>query len=290
MSSSGWVKNWRHAHIQIHIHAMSNIQIIYMILVFIKNSNSWIWNLVVSREGIYHRSTVLSHWCNAMSAQIRLSANPWITSGAVVAFFGNGRKIRDSATAGRLEEARLDGRRICSQPDRNEIRLVLLVTFSFPPSCLRFETSDSVIDIRAFSRLSCFPRVPSSPLLLDSTFGIPSRHPLFVFPTAFPGRNSLSKKYPWILQIYRHLVSHSGFPFFIVPNSAVIAISAAKRTTSLRGHLSSLVYIIFFSLKLSCCLFVQLSGDWFMVIIPWDKIWKAAVTSLFAQPSLHFVF
>lgn len=150
----------------------------------------------------------------------------------------------------KLEEARLDSRRICSQPDRNEIWSVLLVTFSFPPSCLRLETSDSVIDIRAFSCPSCFRRVPSPPLssLIPLSANRRAASPLF---SRLPsGRNPLSKKYPWILRIYRHPVSPSGFPFFIVPSPAAIAISAsaAKRTTtSLRGHPLSSVYVIFFS-------------------------------------------
>lgn len=150
----------------------------------------------MSREGIYRRldSSVALARCDV--ARIRPLANPGITGGGVVAFFGNGRKIRDSATPRKLEEARLDSRRICSQPDRNEIRSVLLVTFSFPPSCLRLETSDSVIDIRAFSCPSCFRRVPSPPLssLIPLSAYRRAASPLF---SRLPsGRNPLSKKYP----------------------------------------------------------------------------------------------
>lgn len=187
---------------------VSNTQIIHEIQVFIKfkflNKFSR-----VPRRNLYRRFNSSVALVRCVRANSTSGKSLWITDGGVVAFFGNGRKIRDSATPRRLEEARLDGRRICSQPDRNEIQSV---TFSFPSSCLRLETSDSVIDICAFSCASCFPRVP--PFFFDSTFGEPSRRLPFVFPTAFRTKSSFEK-----IPFFHHSVSLSGYPFFISQSS-----------------------------------------------------------------------
>lgn len=239
---------------------MSNIQIIYEILVFIKfkflNKFSR-----VPRRNLYRRfDSLLSHWCDTTSAQIRPSANPWIVDGGVVAFFGNGRKIRDSTTPRRLEEARLDGRRICSQPDRNEIQSVLSVTFSFPPSCLRLETSDSVIDICAFSCASLLSSGSHRLLSFLIPLSTNRRVASLLFSRLLSERNPLSKKYPSKSFVIRSLLLDipSSFPSPIV---IAISTSAAKRTTFLRDHPLSPVYVIF-SLESSRCPFVRCLDIW----------------------------
>lgn len=89
--------------------------------------------------------------------------------------------------------------------------------------------------------------------------------PPLCFPDCFPDGILFRKNTRRILRIYRHSVSPSGYPF-IVPSPAVIAISAsaAKRTTSLRGHPLSPVYVIFFPRsQLAVLLFgAWISGNW----------------------------
>lgn len=95
----------------------------------------------------------------------------------------------------------MDGRRICSQPERNEIRSVLSVTFPlFLPSVL-FEARDTGLGNR-YTRLVCllspapptFFRIPSPPLSPDSTFGRTVASHLLCFPDCFSRTGILFRK------------------------------------------------------------------------------------------------
>lgn len=171
----------------------------------------------------------------------------------------------------------MDGRRICSQPERNEIRSVLLVTSSPRPSlCLRLETHRVG---NRYTRLAClhlvlslspfpFPRlpvslrIPSPPLFLDSTFGVPSRRaasPLFSR-LLFADGILFRKKYP--LEPLESVVIRSlpglGFPSSLFrARSRLRSRRLRLKGPLLRAAIRYLLYMLF--LPWRAALFLSLS-------------------------------
>jgi len=240
----GSVKNWRAHYVRYPSNIWSS---------FLSNSNSWI-NSIASHEGIHRRF-------DSSVALARCDVRANSTSGKSLNHKRSRRRLfrkRAENQGFRHESSRKLGWMVEGfARNPTGMRFVRYSWFSFPPSCLRLETSDSVIDIRVFPCPSCF-----SLGLIASSFPWFHFRRALCFPDCFPD-GILFRKNTRILRIYRP-VSPSGFPFFIVSSPAAIAIfaSAAKRTTSLRHPLSP-VYVIFSWSHLAVPLFGYLGiGLW----------------------------